>query len=110
MFTTTSGQPWWSLPIHPRERDYDANPVDGSPIAGSGRPYPRPVLPPEIAAREEERCGPYRDAFGLCTGCGSGSGGWLPLPALTLYAASPSGSVVGVPLPSFSSFPVGVLA
>jgi hypothetical protein len=28
------------------------------------------VLPPEIAAIEAERCGPYHDAFGLCTGCG----------------------------------------
>ncbi|MFF3467682.1 hypothetical protein [Streptomyces sp. NPDC002619] len=39
-------------------------------MAGSGRPYPHPVLPSEIAAIEAERCGPYRDAFGLCTGCG----------------------------------------
>ncbi|MGW3657093.1 hypothetical protein ACWD6R_15990 [Streptomyces sp. NPDC005151] len=29
-----------------------------------------PILPPEIVAIEAERCGPFRDAFGLCTGCG----------------------------------------
>ncbi|MEU6324719.1 hypothetical protein [Streptomyces sp. NPDC047009] len=40
------------------------------PIAGSDRPYPHPVLPSEIAAIEAERCDPYRDAFGPCTGCG----------------------------------------
>ncbi|MGW8799957.1 hypothetical protein ACWGN9_23180 [Streptomyces sp. NPDC055775] len=28
------------------------------------------VPPHETDALEAERCGPYRDAFGLCTGCG----------------------------------------
>ncbi|MFF3468227.1 hypothetical protein [Streptomyces sp. NPDC002619] len=70
VFTTTPGQPWWSLPVRPGERAYEFDPDTGGPAAGSGRPYPHPVLPREIAALEEERCGPYRDAFGLCTGCG----------------------------------------
>ncbi|MGW1163573.1 hypothetical protein ACWD48_36410 [Streptomyces sp. NPDC002519] len=63
------GQPWWSLPVRPGERAYDFDPAAGEPAAGSGRPYPHPVLLREIAALEEERCGPYRDAFGLY-GCG----------------------------------------
>jgi hypothetical protein len=70
VFTTTPGQPWWSLPIRPGERAYQFDPTTGAPAPGSGRPYPHPVLPPVIAAIEAERCGPYRDAFGLCTGCG----------------------------------------
>ncbi|WP_328983165.1 SDR family NAD(P)-dependent oxidoreductase [Streptomyces mirabilis] len=40
-----------------------------APPASSGRPSPQPVLPREIAAIEVERCGPYREAFGLRTGC-----------------------------------------
>ncbi|MCX5315060.1 hypothetical protein OHA03_30135 [Streptomyces sp. NBC_00154] len=41
-----------------------------APPASSGRPSPHRVLPREITAIEAERCGPYRDAFGLCTNCG----------------------------------------
>ncbi|WP_327349616.1 hypothetical protein OG772_20250 [Streptomyces sp. NBC_01321] len=70
VFTTTPRQPWWSLPVRPGERAYEFDRTTGEPIPGSGRPYPHPVLPREIAAIEAERCGPYRDAFGLCTGCG----------------------------------------
>ncbi|MFF3406655.1 hypothetical protein ACFYW8_10645 [Streptomyces sp. NPDC002742] len=70
VFTTSPGQAWWSLPVRPGERAYEFEFATGGPIAGSGRPYPHPVLPREIAALEAERCGPYRDAFGLCTGCG----------------------------------------
>lgn len=40
-----------------------------APPASSGRPSPHPVLPREIATIEAERCGPYREAFGLRTGC-----------------------------------------
>nr|WTB35105.1 hypothetical protein OG781_41680 [Streptomyces sp. NBC_00830] len=67
---TSPGQPLWSLPIRPGERAYQFDPATRGPIVDSGRPYPHPVLPCEIAALEAERCGPYRDAFGLCTGCG----------------------------------------
>ncbi|MFF3493776.1 hypothetical protein ACFYWS_20755 [Streptomyces sp. NPDC002795] len=70
LLTTHPTQPWWSIPIRPGERAYQFNPDNGEPADGSGRPYPHPVLPPEIADIEAERCGPYRDAFGLCSGCG----------------------------------------
>ncbi|MFB7442862.1 hypothetical protein ACFC01_31915 [Streptomyces mirabilis] len=70
VFTSTPGQPWWSLPVRPGERAYKFDPATGGPIDGSGRPYPHPVLPREIGTLEADRCGPYRDAFGLCTGCG----------------------------------------
>lgn len=70
VFTIDPHQPWWSLPIRPGERAYEFDHATGDPAPRSGRPYPHPLLPPEIAAIEAERCGPYRDAFGLCTGCG----------------------------------------
>ncbi|MFD7771650.1 hypothetical protein [Streptomyces sp. NPDC059787] len=70
VFTTAPGQPWWSLPIRPGERAYRFDPATGEPVDSSGRPYPHPVLPHDLAALEAERCGPYRDAFGLCSGCG----------------------------------------
>lgn len=70
VFTIDPHQPWWSLPVRPGERAYEFDHHTGAPAPGSGRPYPHPLLPPEIAAIEAERCGPYRDAFGLCTGCG----------------------------------------
>ncbi|MDT7685575.1 MAG: hypothetical protein QOG57_5885, partial [Pseudonocardiales bacterium] len=52
------GPPWWSLPIRPGERAYQFDRTTGAPAPGSGRPYPQPVLPPNIAAIEAERCGP----------------------------------------------------
>ncbi|MFB7424776.1 hypothetical protein ACFC0K_16035 [Streptomyces hydrogenans] len=70
VFTTDPHGPWWLLPIHPSQNAYEFDPATGKPAQGSGRPYPHPQLPPELAEIEAERCGPYQDAFGLCTGCG----------------------------------------
>ncbi|MEW1700386.1 hypothetical protein [Streptomyces sp. NPDC091278] len=70
ILTTDAHQPWWLLPIHPSEHAYQFDTATGGPAQGSGRPYPHPQLPPRIAEIERDRCGPYRDAFGLCSGCG----------------------------------------
>ena len=70
VFTSDKYQPWWSLPIHPGERAYEFDTETGQPAPRSARPYPHPVLPRHLAEIEGQRCGPYRDAFGLCSGCG----------------------------------------
>ncbi|MFD6343651.1 hypothetical protein ACFWF9_02850 [Streptomyces roseolus] len=70
VFTADPSRPWWLLPIHPSQNAYEFDPATGEPAPGSGRPYPHPQLPPDLAEIEEEQCGPYQDAFGLCTGCG----------------------------------------
>ncbi|MGW3513709.1 hypothetical protein [Streptomyces sp. NPDC000994] len=45
VFTDSPGQPWWSLPIRPSKRAYEFDSTTSEPVAGSGRPYPQPVLP-----------------------------------------------------------------
>lgn len=70
VLTDDPDYPWWSLPVHPRERFYECDPRTGAPAGHSGRPYPHPMLPLSHQLIERERMGPYKDAFGLCTGCG----------------------------------------